>query len=128
MCTCVDQPVVNIKAVMGGCGYVYVSLTAPGSSDVCRITQYNVTLSSAVMNMVISVNETNSHNFTGLPNNTLFNVTVTGINTMGFVGIPDSTSVSTMICISMYLRIINCVWYINLVYVYNECRYAHTHT
>ena len=97
---------------MGGCEYVYVLLTAAGSSDVCRITQYNVTLLSATINMTMLSSGMNSHNFTGLPNDTLFNVTVTGINAMGDVGIPDSTSVRTMTCISMYIIIINYVWYI----------------
>ena len=101
----VDQPVVKITAAMGGCGYVYASWTTTGSSDVCRITQYNVTLSSATVNVIISSCRVSSHNFTELPDGTLFNVTVTGINIMGFVNNPDSTSVRTMICISMYIHV-----------------------
>ena len=89
---------------MNGCGYIYVSWNATGSTDACRIAQYDVTLSSATMNMIISISEINSHNFIGLPDDTLFNITVTGINDMGFVGIPDSTSVRTPICISMYIH------------------------
>ena len=118
VCTYIDQPVVKITAKTGGCGYVYVSWTAPGSSDVCRITQYNVTLSSTTVNMTILINGTNFHNFTGLPDDTVFNVTVTGINDTELTGIPGSTSVRTLICISTYVLIINYVWYINLVYVY----------
>ena len=55
------------------------------------------------MKIVISSCRVSSHNFTGLPDDTLFNVTVTGINPMGFVSNVDSTSVRTMICISMYI-------------------------
>ena len=95
---------VKITATTGGCGYVYVSWTITGSSSVCRITQYNVTLSSATVNVTISSCRVNSHNFTGLPDDTLCNVTVTGINMTGFVGVPDSTSVKTMICISTYIH------------------------
>ena len=85
------------------CGYVYVSWNATASSDMCRITQYNVTLSSATINMTISISGMNSHNFTGLPDDTLFNVSVTGIK-IRRVGISDSTSVRTPICISMYMH------------------------
>ena len=95
---------VKITAATGGCGYVSVSWTTPNSSEVCRSTQYNVTLSSATMKIIISSVTLNSHNFTGLPDDTLFKVTVTGINDMGFASnIYISTSVRTMICISMYL-------------------------
>ena len=92
----------KITTAIIGCEYIYVSWIAPSSSDVCNITQYNVTLSSAVVNVIISISGMNSHNFTGLPNNTLFNITVTGINTMGFASNSDSTSVRTMICLSTY--------------------------
>ena len=96
---------VKITATAGGCGYVNVSWTTPNSSEVCRSTQYNVTLSSATVKIIISSVSLNSHNFTGLPDDTLFNVTVTGINTMGFVSNPDSTTVRTMICLSTYTLI-----------------------
>ena len=72
--------------------------------DVCRITQYNVTISSATMNVTISSCRVNSHNFTELPDDTLFNVSVTGFNAMGYVINPDYTSVRTMICISTYIH------------------------
>ena len=101
----IGQPVVKITAAMGGCGYVYVSWTITGSSDLCRITQYNVTLSSATVNMIVSISGMNSHNFTDLPDDTVFNVTVTGIMVMGFVSNPDSTTVRTMICLSTYIYI-----------------------
>ena len=91
---------VKITATRGGCRYILVSWNATGGSDACRITQYNVTLSSTTMNMIISISGMNSHNFTGLPDNTVFIITVTGINVMGFVSNLDSTSVRTVICIS----------------------------
>ena len=94
---------VKITAITFGCGSVYVSWTTTGNSDVCRITQYNVTISSATVNMIISSCRVNSHNFTELPDDTLFNVSVTGFNAMGFVSNPDYSSVRTMICISTYI-------------------------
>ena len=94
-----------------------MSWAAHSSSDVCRITQYNLTLLSATAKIIISSVTLNSHNFTGLPDDTLFNVTVTGINTMGFVSNinPDSTSVRTMICISMHLYM--CLATLHVLYV-----------
>ena len=77
-----------------------MSWNATGSSDVCRITQYNVSLSSATVNIIILISGINSHNFTGLPDDTLFNIAVTGFNTTGFDSNSDSASVRTIICIS----------------------------
>ena len=97
----IDKPVIEITAV-GGCGYVSVSWTATGNSDVCRPVQYNVTLSSSMMNMATVVTSMNTYRFNELPNNTQFNVTVTGINVMGLASDPVSTSVKTMmVCESM---------------------------
>ena len=79
----------------GGCGYVSVSWTATGNSDVCSPVRYNVTLSSSAMDMTVSITSMNTYNFTALPNNTQFTVTVIGINVMGVASDPVSTSVET---------------------------------
>ena len=81
-----------------------MSWTAPGSIVMCGIMQYNVTLSSANINKIISYCTMSSHNFTGLLDDTLFTVTVTRIK-IKCVGIPDSISVRTPICISGYICI-----------------------
>ena len=89
-----DRPVVEITAATAVCGYVSVSWTATGNSDVCRPVQYNVTLSSSsAMDMTVSITSMNTHNFTELPDDTQFTVTVISINMMGIVSDPVSTSV-----------------------------------
>ena len=112
--TYTDPPVVKITAATGGCGYVYVSWNVTNNIELCQIVQYNVTLLSSTVNVIISSSEINSHNFTGLSDDTLFNVTVTGINAMGFAN-PDSTTVRTMICISTYVH--TCVVTLYILYV-----------
>ena len=84
---------VEITTATVGCGYVSVSWVATGNSDVCRPVQYNVTLSSSTMNITVSNTSMNTHNFTELPDDTQFTVTVIGINVMGVVSDPVSTSV-----------------------------------
>ena len=86
----------------GGCGYVSVSWMVTGNIDVCAPVQYNVTLSSSMINMDAVVTSMNTHRFTGLPDDTQFTVTVTGIYAMGLASDSDSTSVKTMmVCESM---------------------------
>ena len=93
---------VQITTTTGGCDYVSVSWTAAGSSDVCRPVQYNVTFSSSMINMGTVVTSMKTHHFTGLPDDTQFTVTVTGINVMGLASDPVSTSVVTVgVCESM---------------------------
>ena len=91
----VDIPVVEITTATAGCGYVSVSWTATGNSDVCSPVQYNVTLSSSTMDMTVSITSMNTHRFTELPDDTQFIVTVIGINMMGVVSDPVSTVVTT---------------------------------
>ena len=109
-CAFVDRPVVEITAVAGGCGYVSVSWTTAGNSDVCSPVQYNVTLSSSTMNMTVSITSMNTHNFTELPDDTQFTVTVIGINVMGIASDPVSTAVTK-----------NCTYVLSYVrtYMYN---------
>ena len=88
----------------GGCGYVSVSWNATGNIDVCRPVQYIVTLSSSMMKMDSVVTSMNTHHFTGLPDDTQFTVTVTGIYAMGLASDSVSTFVKTMmVCESMYI-------------------------
>ena len=101
ICT-TDRPLVQITSTTGGCNYVSVSWTTAGSSDVCAPVQYNVTLSSSIVNMAAVVTSMNTYHFNGLPNDTQFTVTVIGINVMGLASDPVSASVVTMgVCESM---------------------------
>ena len=101
----VDRPVVEITAVVGGCRYVSVSWTATDIGNVCSPVQYNVTLSSSTMNMTVSITSMNTHNFTELPEDTQFTVTVIGINMIRVVSDPVSTSVKrncTYVCFELH--------------------------
>ena len=111
---------VQITATTGGCDYVSVSWTTAGSSDVCTPVQYNVTLSSSMINMAAVVTSMKTHHFTGLPDDTQFTVTVVGFNVMGFASDSVSASVVTMgncesmciakcltVCIYTWLTIVN---------------------
>ena len=93
VCSYIDRPVVKITIATAGCGYVGVSWTATGNSDVCSPVQYNVTLSSSTLNMTVSITSVNTHNFTELPDDTQFTVTVIGINMIEVASDPVSTSV-----------------------------------
>ena len=90
----IDRPVIEITA-SGGCGYVVVSWTSTGSSDMCSTVRYDVTLSSSMINMTESNTSMNTHRFTKLLNNTQFKVTVIGYNMMGHASDSVSTSVET---------------------------------
>ena len=90
----VDRPVVEIKTATAGCEYVSVSWTATGNNDVCSPVQYNVTLSSSTIETVL-ITSMNTHNFTELPDDTQFTVTVISINMMGVASDPVSTAVTT---------------------------------
>jgi len=94
----VDIPVIEAVKVTGGCGYVSVTWTAIKYGSV----NFNVTLSSTVaMDMMITTLN-NFYNFTGLPDNTQYDVTVFGTNICGISKV-HSTSVRTMILESMYV-------------------------
>jgi len=85
----VDKPVIETVTVTGGCRYVCVTWTAINAS-----VNFNVTLLSPVaMNMTITT-PSNSYNFTGLPGNTQYDVTVFGTNMCGMSNV-HSTSVRT---------------------------------
>ena len=85
VCTCPyqDKPVVKITAATEGCGYVYVSWTVIGNNDICEITNFHATLVLIVMGLPMGITkqistEMNSYNFTGLSDDTLFDVTIIG--------------------------------------------------
>ena len=101
-----ERPVINITTSTGGCGYVYVSWTVIGNvpdDEMCGIGRITVTLSSVDVSMTV-MNAVNSYNFTSLPGDTLFNVTVIGTTTNERNVISLAfTSVKTMIIESMYI-------------------------
>ena len=115
----VDQSDVEIIAEIGGCGYVYVSWNVTNDIELCQIVQYNVTLSSSTMSMIIPNVAVDSYNFTGLSFDTLFIVTVIGISVNGSVINSDSTSIRTE------TNSINCMFanaYIQYLFVFKvEC-------
>ena len=89
----------------GGCGYVYVSWTVTNNvpdDDMCGISQFIVKLSSVNVFMTMKL-VMNSHNFTRLPYDTPFNVTVIGTSNENSVIHSVTTSVRTMIIESMYV-------------------------
>ena len=78
----IEKPKIKITTVMGGFGYVYVKWFVTGIRDdpLCSIGRFYVTLSSVDTSTTVVVISRISHNFTGLPDDTLFNVTVVGSN------------------------------------------------
>ena len=97
----IERPVVEITTATGGCGYVYVSWNVT-DSDVYSIVRFNVTLSSVDISMSV-YSQMYSHNFTGLPDDTLFNVTVIGIILTGTTVVNlHSTSLRTKLIDGMF--------------------------
>ena len=95
----IDKPVIEITTATGGYGYVYVSWTVLGNNDICEIVAFHVVLLSISVGITEQIStDMNSYNFTGLPDNTVFDITIIGsselVNT-DFV----SASVRTMILI-----------------------------
>ena len=98
---------ISITTEVGGCGYVYVSWSVINNvpdDEMCGIGRVTIMLSSAYISMT-EFPVLNSYNFTRLPDNTLFNVTVIGtsINERNIIS-PAFTSVKTMIIESMYVH------------------------
>ena len=97
---------VNITTATGGCGHVSISwivINNVPNDTMCAIGHFNVTLSSVDVSMTVSTSMF-SYNFTGLPDGTLFNVTVIGTNmSESNVISPAFTSVNTSIIESMYV-------------------------
>ena len=101
----------------GGCGYVNVSWMVTGNIEVCRPVQYNVTLSSLITNVDSVVTSMTTYRFTGLPDDTQFTVTVTGIYAMGLASDSDSTSVKTKE---------NCTYVRTVILYYSYHKYVHS--
>lgn len=101
-CICIVIPLVAVTSVTGGCRYVIARWAAIGIiSELCKTIQYNVTLSSAAMDLSMTILTTAQfYKFTGLPDDTLFYVTVFGHTVFGLRSNIKVTSVRT---ISMYV-------------------------
>ena len=94
---------VEITTATGGCGYVYVSWTVIDNNDLCEITNFYLQLVSVAMDTPKKIStDMNSYNFTGLPDDTLFDIAIIG-GSMLFNTDPVSTSVRTMIFKSMFV-------------------------
>ena len=104
---CYIEPVVEITTVSAGCGHVNITWNV---TDWCDAFSYNVTLSYTSNDIKSVMTEMKSHTFTGLPDDTQINITVTGIRVnrdiLGF----DSTSVRTIDIESMCKFIIKSCW------------------
>ena len=115
---------------MIGCGYVFVKWSATGNrnDEMCGISRFYVIFSYG------NTSDTKStsmimYNFTGLPDDTLFNVTVVGINLRDdFIDL-DFISMRAMIIESMYVHFVNttsmhihtCSYLCNSYYQVNNC-------
>ena len=77
------------------------TITDSDHDDVCSIGRFILTISSVDISMSL-ITQMHSHNFTGLPDDTLFNVTVIGTSLTGTTTVNlDSASLSTKIIESM---------------------------
>ena len=113
ICKCVERPAIKIKTATGGYGYVYVSWTVIGNvldDEMCRIERISVTLSAVDISITEIPSQIKiSHNFTGLSDNTLFNVTVKGLNfingdiDLAFTSVRTMAIESTLIYIYLHV-------------------------
>ena len=108
----IEIPVIKITMATSGCRYVYASwnVTDSDPDDGCSIGRFHVTLSSVDISVSL-MSQMLTHNFTGLPDDTLCNVTVMGISLTGITIINlASTSLRTEIIESMftYIHMIPC--------------------
>ena len=95
----IDKPVIEITTATGGYGYVYVSWIVIGKNDICEIVAFHVLLLSIPVGLPVRKQistEMNSYNFTGLPDDALFAITIIG-SSVAVNTDPASTSVRTMI-------------------------------
>ena len=101
----IERPVVEITTAASGCGYVYVSwsITDSNHDDMCSIGRINVALLSVDVSVSV-MSQLLYHNFTGLPDDTLYNVTVMGISLTGTTVVSlASTSLKTKVIKSMFI-------------------------
>ena len=97
---------VVITTATGGCGYASVSWSVNDNAnddDMCGIGSFNITLTSMDISMTV-ITRMLFYDFTGLPDDTLFNVTVIGINVIGknFISFAFA-SLKTMAIESMFV-------------------------
>ena len=93
---------------MIGCGYIFVKWRVTGNrnDEMCGIVRFYV-ISSYGNTSDTKITSMIMYNFTGLTDDTLFNVTVVGINLRDdFIDL-DFISVRTMIIESMYVQFVN---------------------
>ena len=114
----VDRPRIKITTATGGCRYVYVSWIVIGNleenvADIpCSIGQFRITLSSMNTTKTL-VNSAISHNFTGLPDDTLFNFTIIGLDAEESAIINrNSTSVRTALALKGTYIILSYLHYV----------------
>ena len=101
-----------------------MSWTVIGNNDLCEIVTFNVLLVSVPMGIYeLTSTDMNSYNFTGLPDDTLFNITIIG-SSMLFNTDPVSTSIRTIVYKSMY----TCAYTITCLYVLDYIVYAYVHS
>ena len=131
----IERPVVSITTATGGCRYVSVTWSVidnANDDDMCGIGSFNITLTSMDISMTV-ITRMISYNFTELPDDAVFNVTVIGINVIGksFISFAFA-SLKTMAIESMYIAMYIFV-YCTYVYIYVACivytdsTYKHTH-
>ena len=102
----------------GGCGYVSASWSVINNvpDDVmCGIGRFNVTLSSVDLSMTV-ITTMISYNFTGLPYDTIFNVTVIGTS-INEKNIIDVAFISVRTMESMYVLCKGSYVHINYMYI-----------
>ena len=114
---------IDITTATGGCGYATVSWSVIDNvvdDLMCGIGSFNITLSSMDISMTV-ITRSLSYDFTGLPGDTVFNVTVIGISVIGrsFISF-DFASLKTLVIESMFV-------YAYCMYVYVHA-YIHIHT
>ena len=92
-----DKPIIEIAAT-GGYRHVYVSWRVSGNvnDDACQISGILVALSLMNTSMTVNSKPVGSHNFTGLPDDTAYNITVAGLNMMSKSISFNFTSARTM--------------------------------
>ena len=108
---------INTITATEGCGYVSVSWTVINNvpdDDMCRIGHFNVTLSSVGVYMTVSTTMI-SCNFTGVPDDTVFNVTVVGTSSnekniinLAFTAVRTMKSMYVQVCL---YEVLLCILY-----------------
>ena len=106
---------INITTTTGGCGYVFVSWSVINNvpdDDMCAISRVIITFSPVDVSITVMTGMI-SYNFTGLPDDALFNVTVIGATINEGNVNSASISVKTMTIKSM------CVYKVVDIHSYN---------